>query len=112
MLSQGGSLTDLAASTLAPRAPALRAATEYCGRNHIALEHDPEKAWPGRDPGWIPVFRKRSRSNNNLERRDDSKRSHHALACSPVGLLFENNRHVRIRRQANPISLDLGNKGC
>ena len=23
-----------------------------------ALEHDPEKAWPGRDPGWIPVFGK------------------------------------------------------
>jgi hypothetical protein len=22
------------------------------------LEHDPEKAWPGRDPGWIPVFGK------------------------------------------------------
>src|SRR3954451_3558567 len=21
-------------------------------------EHDPEKAWPGRDPGWIPVFGK------------------------------------------------------
>ena len=22
------------------------------------LEHDPEKAWPGLDPGWIPVFGK------------------------------------------------------
>src|SRR5262245_65688075 len=25
-----------------------------CGR----CEHDPEKAWPGLDPGWIPVFGK------------------------------------------------------
>ena len=23
-----------------------------------ALEHDPEKACPGLDPGWLPVFRK------------------------------------------------------
>jgi hypothetical protein len=22
------------------------------------LEHDPEKAWPGLDPGWTPVFGK------------------------------------------------------
>src|SRR5204863_7095208 len=37
------------------------------------VEHDPEK--------WIPGFRKRSCSNNNLERDDDSKKSHHALAA-------------------------------
>src|SRR5215468_4521537 len=50
------------------------------------LEHDPEKACPGLDPGWVPVFgkglppRKRgSCSNNNLKRDDESKRSHHAL---------------------------------
>jgi hypothetical protein len=24
----------------------------------LELEHDPEKACPGLDPGWIPVFRK------------------------------------------------------
>jgi hypothetical protein len=24
----------------------------------IPLEHDPEKAWPGLDPGWKPVFGK------------------------------------------------------
>jgi hypothetical protein len=24
----------------------------------IRLEHDPEKACPGLDPGWVPVFRK------------------------------------------------------
>src|SRR5215510_12713918 len=50
------------------------------------LEHDPEKACPGLDPGWVPVFgkgvppRKRgSCSTNNLKRDDDSKKSHHAL---------------------------------
>src|SRR6266550_4625037 len=37
-----------------------------------ALEHDPEK--------WAPVFRKRSCSNKKIERDDDSKKSHHALA--------------------------------
>ena len=37
------------------------------------LERDPEK--------WIPVFGKRSCSNNKLERDDDSKRSHHALGA-------------------------------
>jgi hypothetical protein len=36
------------------------------------LEHDPEN--------WIPVFEKRSCSDNKLECDDDSKRSHHALA--------------------------------
>jgi hypothetical protein len=34
------------------------------------LEHDPEK--------WIPVFRKRSCSNEKIERNDDSKKSHDA----------------------------------
>src|SRR5215468_8167611 len=48
--------------------------------------HDPEKACPGLDPGWVPVFgkglppRKRgSCSTNKLERDDESKKSHHAL---------------------------------
>ena len=36
------------------------------------LEHDPEK--------WAPVFRERSCLNKRIERDDDSKRSHHALA--------------------------------
>src|SRR5262249_35911096 len=36
-----------------------------------ALEHDPEK--------WEPVFGKRSCSNKELERDDDSKKSHPAL---------------------------------
>jgi hypothetical protein len=28
-------------------------------KHEIALEHDPEKACPGLDPGWEPVFRLR-----------------------------------------------------
>ena len=43
------------------------------GSNPKILEHDPEK--------WIPVFGKRSCSKKKLERDDDSKKSHHALAC-------------------------------
>src|SRR5260370_42019357 len=37
------------------------------------LKHDPEK--------WVPVFRKRSCSNKKIERDDDSKKSHPALAA-------------------------------
>ena len=51
------------------------------------LEHDPEKACPGLDPGWVPVFgkglpprRRGSCSTNKLERDDERKKSHHALA--------------------------------
>jgi hypothetical protein len=36
------------------------------------LEHDPEK--------WEPVFGKRSCSNKEVERDDDSKKNHPALA--------------------------------
>src|SRR5437762_1332833 len=36
------------------------------------LKHDAEK--------WVPVFRKRSRLDKSIERDDDSKKSHHALA--------------------------------
>jgi hypothetical protein len=35
------------------------------------LEHDPEK--------WTPVFRKDHAQNKEIERDDDSKKSHHAL---------------------------------
>jgi hypothetical protein len=38
----------------------------------VPLEHDPEKACPALDAGWIPVFGKRD---------GDSKKSHHALAA-------------------------------
>src|SRR5215475_7977907 len=41
-------------------------------RRSGSSEHDPEK--------WIPVFGKRSCSNNKLERDDDSKKSHAVLA--------------------------------
>src|SRR5215475_299662 len=33
------------------------------------LAHDPEKAWPGLDPGWIPVFGKSSCATYKLEPR-------------------------------------------
>jgi hypothetical protein len=50
--------------------------TDYChlqnGQFVVTLEHDPEK--------WEPVFGKRSCSNKKLERDDDSKKSHPALA--------------------------------
>src|SRR6516162_3893650 len=42
---------------------------------HAILEHDPEK--------WEPVFGKRSCSNKELERDDDSKKNHPALAQNP-----------------------------
>ena len=38
-----------------------------------ALEHDPEK--------WEPVFGKRSCSNKEVERDDDSTKNHSALAA-------------------------------
>src|SRR6516225_8958724 len=45
---------------------------EACPRSCLAtLEHDPEK--------WEPVFGKRSCSNKELERDDDSKKNHPAL---------------------------------
>src|SRR5262249_18812650 len=49
------------------------------------LEHDPEKACPGPDPGWVPVFGKRSCSTKKLERDDDSKRSYPALGSDLIG---------------------------
>src|SRR5262245_66046818 len=30
----------------------------FSDRTSRPLEHDPEKAWPGLDPGWAPVFGK------------------------------------------------------
>ena len=41
---------------------------------------DPEKACPGLDPGWEPVFGKDHAQNKNLEWDDDSKKSHPAPA--------------------------------
>ena len=53
--------------------------------------HDPEKACPALDAGWVPVFprdkreafARRSRANKKIERDDDSKKSHPALALLP-----------------------------
>ncbi len=42
-------------------------------------EHDPDKACPGLDPGWAPLFGKRSSSNKEVEQDDDSKKNHLAL---------------------------------
>jgi len=50
-----------------------------CRLHSKILEHDPEKACPARDAGWVPVFGKRSCSKKKLERDDDLKKSHHAL---------------------------------
>jgi hypothetical protein len=41
------------------------------GRAFLTVEHDPEK--------WIPVFRKDHAQIKEIERDDDSKKSHHAL---------------------------------
>src|ERR1700724_315778 len=43
------------------------------------LEHDPEKACPALDAGWVPVFGKRSCSKTKIERDDDLKKSHPVL---------------------------------
>jgi hypothetical protein len=41
------------------------------------LKHDPEK--------WVPVFRKRSCSNKNIERDADLTKTHRALGCRGQG---------------------------
>src|SRR5882757_1361182 len=56
-------------------------------------EHDPEKACPALDAGWVPVFppdkreafARRSCSNKKIERDDDSKKSHPALGTYHAG---------------------------
>ena len=60
--------------------------------------HDPEKACPALDAGWVPVFprdkreafARRSCSNKKIERDDDSKKSHPALALLPGGCAIPN----------------------
>jgi hypothetical protein len=46
----------------------------------MPLEHDPEKHALGLDPRVGTGFPKRSCSNKKIERDDDSKKSHPALA--------------------------------
>ena len=58
-----------------------------------ALEHDPEKACPALDAGWVPVFppdkretfARRSCSNKKIERDDVSKKSHQSGGRSYPG---------------------------
>src|SRR5258707_15742293 len=50
------------------------------GALRIMPKHVPQKACPGLDPGWIPVLRKWTCANKELEQGDDSKKSHPALA--------------------------------
>jgi hypothetical protein len=62
-------------------------------RDTRSLEHDPEKACPALDAGWVPVFprdkreafARRSCSNKKIERDDDSKKSHPALVPRAYG---------------------------
>jgi hypothetical protein len=42
-------------------------------RNSLSLASDSEKACPGLDPGWEPIFGK-DHAQENLERDDDSKK--------------------------------------
>jgi tRNA(Ile)-lysidine synthase len=49
----------------------------------LPLEHVPQKACPGLDPGWEPVLRKRTCSKKEVEQDDHSKKSHPALAAAP-----------------------------
>jgi cobalt-precorrin 5A hydrolase len=64
------------AAALAAGGPQARLLTPriVSGGATCALAHDPEK--------WVPVFGKRSCSNNRPEQDDDSKKSHRALAGS------------------------------
>jgi hypothetical protein len=54
------------------RATSTTAEAGFIRLRPLALEHDPEK--------WEPVFGKRSCSNKKIERDDDSKKNHPALA--------------------------------
>jgi len=38
------------------------------------IEHDPEKACPGLDPGWVPVFGKDHAPAKNLERQSSKRK--------------------------------------
>jgi hypothetical protein len=66
------------------------------GNTSSTLEHDPEKTCPALDAGWVPVFHRdkreafarRSCSNKKIERDDDSKKSHPALALRTLPTLL------------------------
>jgi hypothetical protein len=47
-----------AADAARPAPPARWTPPTLCPYNRARFEHDPEKACPGLDPGWVPVFGK------------------------------------------------------
>src|SRR5262249_4141614 len=53
-----------------------RKSSRSSGVMQALLEHVPQK--------WVPVLRKRTCSNKEIEQDDDSKKSHPDLACVPV----------------------------
>jgi hypothetical protein len=65
------------------------------------LEPDPEKACPALDAGWAPVFPKRSCSNKKIERDDDSKKSHPALASRTLPTLLSTGPDLQPLRRGN-----------
>jgi hypothetical protein len=48
-------------------------------------KHDSEKACPGLDPGWVPVFGEGSCFTKKLEGDDESKKNHPARAGAAIG---------------------------
>jgi uncharacterized protein YhaN len=79
-LTAADKLGDISAE-IAKRTRALERETKKLNQATVGLglEHDPEKR--------MPVFGKRSSSNNDLERDDDSRRSRPALPTDRVSLL-------------------------
>src|SRR5215475_6655594 len=63
----------------------------------LRLQHDPEK--------WEPVFGKRSCSSNELERDDDSKKSHPALGDRAAGAFRSGREVVGRPHQGAPLHL-------
>src|SRR5689334_21968624 len=61
----------------------------------VLLEHDPEKACPGLDPGWTPVFGKDHAQKHNLERGDDAKKRHPARGTMLPTMLLETSAGAR-----------------
>src|SRR5438105_15299217 len=72
----------------APSEPEIR--NRFCGRmcaKFGAPEHDPEKACPGLDPGWLPVFGKdhapaRPRVGCRIEEKSSHSRAAFPAAAS------------------------------
>src|SRR5260370_38829125 len=84
-----------------------------------SIEHDPEKACPALDAGWVPVFprdkreafARRSCSNKKIERDDDSKNSHPALAEFGAGFPFRRRPGWRVPCNGHSAPLCLSGAG-